>query len=112
MIFVMQAGKNRHEHIMEAVELFAREVLPEFAERDDEARRRKLDLLAPAIEAAMSRKPDRAPTVRDDYTVPALAKVLVEAHGGHELVEKLAGDSAIGIPRPRDLQEQLLQRRR
>ena len=112
MIFVMQAGKNRHEHILEAIELFAREVLPEFAERDEEVRRRKLHLLAPAIEAAMSRRPDRAPTVPDDYTVPALAKALVEAHGGHELVEKLAGDSAIGIPRPRDLQEQLLQRRR
>src|SRR4029078_4035309 len=35
VIFVMQAGKNRHEHIMESLELFGREVLPEFAERDD-----------------------------------------------------------------------------
>jgi thiazole synthase ThiGH ThiG subunit len=26
----MQAGKNRHEHIMESLELFGREVLPEF----------------------------------------------------------------------------------
>ena len=35
MIFCFQAGKNRHEHIMEALELFGREVLPEFAERDE-----------------------------------------------------------------------------
>ena len=31
VIFVAQAGKNRHEHIMESLELFGREVLPEFA---------------------------------------------------------------------------------
>ena len=37
LIFVMQAGKNRHEHIMESLELFGREVLPEFAERDEAA---------------------------------------------------------------------------
>ena len=35
LIFVMQAGKNRHEDIMASLELFGREVLPEFAERDD-----------------------------------------------------------------------------
>ncbi len=28
MIFVMQAGRNRHEHICESMELFAREVMP------------------------------------------------------------------------------------
>ena len=43
VIFVLQAGKNRHEHIMESLELFGREVLPEFAERDEKqvARRRR-----------------------------------------------------------------------
>ena len=39
VIFCFQAGKNRHEHIMEALELFGREVLPEFKDRDDEADR-------------------------------------------------------------------------
>ena len=34
VIFVLQAGRNRHEHIMESIELFGREVLPEFVERD------------------------------------------------------------------------------
>ena len=34
VIFVLQAGRNRHEDIMESLELFGREVLPEFAERD------------------------------------------------------------------------------
>ena len=31
IIFVSQAGPNRHEHICESLELFAKEVLPEFA---------------------------------------------------------------------------------
>ena len=46
LIFVMQAGKNRHEHIMESLELFGREVLPEFEERDDaQVGRAKADAL-------------------------------------------------------------------
>jgi len=35
VIFVLQAGKNRHEHICESLELFGREVLPAFKERDE-----------------------------------------------------------------------------
>ena len=30
MILLNQAGRNRHEHICEALELFATEVMPEF----------------------------------------------------------------------------------
>ena len=30
MILLNQAGKNTHEHICESLELFAREVMPEF----------------------------------------------------------------------------------
>ncbi len=43
----------------------------------------------------------------EDYTIQALAKPLVEAYGGRELVEKLASDSSIGVPRPTDLQDRL-----
>jgi alkanesulfonate monooxygenase SsuD/methylene tetrahydromethanopterin reductase-like flavin-dependent oxidoreductase (luciferase family) len=107
MIFVMQAGKNRHDDIMEAIDLFGREVLPEFRDRDEKLRQRKMDSLAPALEAAMRRREERAPAVPDDFTIAALAKPLVESYGGKDLVEKLANDSAIGIPRPRDLQDRL-----
>ena len=41
VIFCFQAGKNRHEHIMEALELFGREVLPEFKDRDEKLARDK-----------------------------------------------------------------------
>jgi alkanesulfonate monooxygenase SsuD/methylene tetrahydromethanopterin reductase-like flavin-dependent oxidoreductase (luciferase family) len=57
VIFVSQAGRNRHEHICESLELFARDVLPEFAEREDERERRKLERLAPAMDAALARRP-------------------------------------------------------
>jgi alkanesulfonate monooxygenase SsuD/methylene tetrahydromethanopterin reductase-like flavin-dependent oxidoreductase (luciferase family) len=63
MIFVMQAGANRHEHICESMELFAREVMPEFQERDAAHQRRKQERLAPAIERALARRapPREAP---------------------------------------------------
>ena len=32
VMFVLQAGNNRHEHICESIELFARDVLPRFAD--------------------------------------------------------------------------------
>ena len=41
LIFVSQAGRNRHEDICESLELFAREVMPEFHERADEDRARQ-----------------------------------------------------------------------
>ncbi|MGI8792182.1 MAG: LLM class flavin-dependent oxidoreductase, partial [Acidimicrobiales bacterium] len=41
IIFVSQAGKNRHEDIMESLELFGTKILPEFAERDEIAQKDK-----------------------------------------------------------------------
>jgi alkanesulfonate monooxygenase SsuD/methylene tetrahydromethanopterin reductase-like flavin-dependent oxidoreductase (luciferase family) len=61
LVFVSQAGRNRHEHICESLELFAREVMPEFAERADEHDRAKAERLAGAVEAALARRdPPRA----------------------------------------------------
>src|SRR4051794_21903136 len=65
MIFVLQAGTNRHEHIMEAIELFGTEVLPEFAERADASDTAKDERLAGAIDAALAR---RAPAREPDPT--------------------------------------------
>ena len=56
VIFVMQAGKNRHEHICEALELFAAEVMPEFAERHPAQAKAKQERLAAAVEAALARR--------------------------------------------------------
>jgi alkanesulfonate monooxygenase SsuD/methylene tetrahydromethanopterin reductase-like flavin-dependent oxidoreductase (luciferase family) len=63
VIFVMQAGNNHHEHICEAMELFAEEIMPEFHERRPAADARKEERLAPAMNrvsqlAEVARHPD------------------------------------------------------
>jgi alkanesulfonate monooxygenase SsuD/methylene tetrahydromethanopterin reductase-like flavin-dependent oxidoreductase (luciferase family) len=73
LIFVSQAGRNRHEDICESLELFATEVLPEFAERAEEQEKQKLEALGPAMQAALARRP-AAPDLPVDYTVPAGAQ--------------------------------------
>ena len=68
VIFVSQAGANRHEHICESLELFAAEVLPRFAERAPERERAKGERLAGAVERALARR--APPRVADpDYVV-------------------------------------------
>jgi alkanesulfonate monooxygenase SsuD/methylene tetrahydromethanopterin reductase-like flavin-dependent oxidoreductase (luciferase family) len=56
LIFVLQAGRNRHEHICESLELFGREVLPRFAERCERKDADKAARLGPAIERALARR--------------------------------------------------------
>jgi hypothetical protein len=56
MIFVLQAGGNRHEHICEAIELFATEVMPEFHERAEAHEREREQQTAGAIDAALARR--------------------------------------------------------
>jgi alkanesulfonate monooxygenase SsuD/methylene tetrahydromethanopterin reductase-like flavin-dependent oxidoreductase (luciferase family) len=56
VILFSQAGRNRHEDVCESLELFGHEVLPEFAERDAEASKRKAERLAPSIERALARR--------------------------------------------------------
>jgi alkanesulfonate monooxygenase SsuD/methylene tetrahydromethanopterin reductase-like flavin-dependent oxidoreductase (luciferase family) len=73
VIFVSQAGRNRHDHICESLELFAQEVLPEFAEHEPEREAAKLDRLAEAMETALARRepPRQAP----DTVLPAAMQV-------------------------------------
>jgi len=101
LIFVLQAGKNRHEHIMESLELFGREVLPEFAERDEAATKAKAERLAPVVEAAMARRTDDAPRMPADYVMRALPKQMVDAMHNDDAdkwLEDLADTSAAGDP--------------
>jgi alkanesulfonate monooxygenase SsuD/methylene tetrahydromethanopterin reductase-like flavin-dependent oxidoreductase (luciferase family) len=70
LIFVSQCGRNKHEHICESLELFAREVMPEFADRADAHEKQKQERLAPAIEAALARRDPPRPA--PDYFIPAV----------------------------------------
>jgi alkanesulfonate monooxygenase SsuD/methylene tetrahydromethanopterin reductase-like flavin-dependent oxidoreductase (luciferase family) len=56
MLLQFQLGKNEHEHICEAMELFAKEVMPEFLERDAELQAKKMERLQPAIDRALERR--------------------------------------------------------
>jgi alkanesulfonate monooxygenase SsuD/methylene tetrahydromethanopterin reductase-like flavin-dependent oxidoreductase (luciferase family) len=56
VMFVLQAGNNRHEHICESIELFAREVLPRFADGREEKELAKADRLAAAVDKALARR--------------------------------------------------------
>jgi alkanesulfonate monooxygenase SsuD/methylene tetrahydromethanopterin reductase-like flavin-dependent oxidoreductase (luciferase family) len=73
VIFISQAGRNRHEDICESLALFASEVMPEFHTREAERERVKLARLEPAIEAALARR--AAPrTAPEDYVLDAVMK--------------------------------------
>ena len=72
LILSSAAGRNRHEHIMESYELIAREVLPEFVERDATLAREKVRRLEPVVDAVMARKPaSDHPPLDPEYVIPA-----------------------------------------
>ncbi len=100
LIFVMQAGHNRHEDIMESLALFGTEVLPEFAERDEPASRAKAERLAPVVERALARRDRHHPTMPADYLVRAIPKQMVEAladQTAKQWLEALADKRAAGV---------------
>jgi Luciferase-like monooxygenase/SCP-2 sterol transfer family len=91
LIFVMQVGRNRHDHVCESIELFASQVMPEFAERADEADARRAERFASAIEAALVRR--EAPREADPaYTIGPMAS-------GPPAESTLARATANGRPR-------------
>jgi hypothetical protein len=104
IIFVSQAGKNRHEDIMESLELFGKEVLPEFAERDEKAAAKKAARMEPIIDKVMARKTDDAPPLPSpDYAFPAMPRRMAEQSGNEEfkkMLEKIAEDRAAGTRDP------------
>ncbi len=101
VILCSQAGRNRHEHVMESLELFGREVLPEFAERDGAAQRSKEQRLEPIVEKVMARKPagDHPPLPTDDYSFPAIPRAVADRTGSddfHAWLDRFADQAAGG----------------
>jgi alkanesulfonate monooxygenase SsuD/methylene tetrahydromethanopterin reductase-like flavin-dependent oxidoreductase (luciferase family) len=70
IIFVSQSGRNRHEHICESLELFAREVMPEFHEGEEGRDKAKAERLAGAVDAALARRSPPRP-LPEGYTIAA-----------------------------------------
>ena len=77
VIFLQQCGRNKHEHICEALELFAAEVMPAFAAQAADREARKAAELAPFIEAALARKTWMAPLADED--IPVVKASVVKA---------------------------------
>jgi hypothetical protein len=96
IIFIQQAGRNKHEHIMESLELFGREVLPEFKERDEKQRREKAARLERYVDAALERREHNTPEMPAGYAMDAMAKAVVKQMGGEEMLESVAAKTAIG----------------
>ena len=96
IIFVMQAGRNKHEHIMESLELFAREVMPEFKERDPVRVEQKRERLAPLVEAALARRVDDRPALPDDYTITPMLRKMIEKAAGPAALERMQQARATG----------------
>ena len=77
VIFMQQAGRNRHDHICESLELFAGEVMGEFSTAAADREAKKADELAPFIEAALARKVWMQP-LRDEE-IPVVAASVAKA---------------------------------
>jgi alkanesulfonate monooxygenase SsuD/methylene tetrahydromethanopterin reductase-like flavin-dependent oxidoreductase (luciferase family) len=76
VIFLQQAGNNRHDQICESLRLFASAVMPEFKQGEAERERKKQQELAPYIEAALARKPRMAALTDDEIPViPPIVKL-------------------------------------
>ncbi len=68
VIFVSQAGRNRHDHICESIELFSNQVLPRFEEQRGAKEAEKRERLAPALQRALARRsPPKSPP--SGYTI-------------------------------------------
>jgi len=96
VIFIQQAGRNKHEHICESLELFADRVLPAFKARHAARQQRKAEELAPYIETAMQRMPP-LPTLNPVPEVDAYP-VMMQKMGAtitdETIGQKLAGSVA------------------
>ncbi|HYM29706.1 MAG TPA: LLM class flavin-dependent oxidoreductase [Candidatus Cybelea sp.] len=77
VIFLQQAGRNRHDHICESLELFAASVMPDFKAEVEAREARKRRDLEPYIQAALRRKTWMRPMA--DGEVPVVRASVVKA---------------------------------
>jgi alkanesulfonate monooxygenase SsuD/methylene tetrahydromethanopterin reductase-like flavin-dependent oxidoreductase (luciferase family) len=86
VIFLQQAGNNRHEHICESLELFANTVMPEFKAEVGPREARKRETLAPYIAAALRRKAWMKPLA--DSEIPVVQASVAKAQIGGGLASR------------------------
>ena len=91
IIFALTCGETKHEHICESLEKFAKDVMPEFRDKEEKRQRDKDAMLAPYVEAAMKRK-KFMPAMNDDE-IP-----IVESFG-------LNKKTAVGVSDPQSMND-------
>jgi alkanesulfonate monooxygenase SsuD/methylene tetrahydromethanopterin reductase-like flavin-dependent oxidoreductase (luciferase family) len=100
VILSCAAGRNRHDHIMESLELFAREVMPEFVEREPARQQAKEARLAPILEQVLARKPaSDHPPLDPDYEIPAYPRLSADQQASgkfHGWLDDYAAKLALG----------------
>jgi len=80
VIFLQQAGHNRHDEILASLELFAREIAPEFQAEAAAREERKRRELAPYVAAALARKKVMAPLADADIPVVTASRAKAEVN--------------------------------
>jgi alkanesulfonate monooxygenase SsuD/methylene tetrahydromethanopterin reductase-like flavin-dependent oxidoreductase (luciferase family) len=80
VIFLQQAGRNRHAHICESLELFAAEVMPEFKAQVAAREAKKAAELKPHIAAAMARKKWMKPLADGDIPIVPASRPRAETN--------------------------------
>jgi alkanesulfonate monooxygenase SsuD/methylene tetrahydromethanopterin reductase-like flavin-dependent oxidoreductase (luciferase family) len=80
VIFLQQAGRNRHQMICESLELFAGEVLGEFRAEAAAREAHKQAELRPWIEKALARRTKRAPMRDDEIPVVRASRARAEVN--------------------------------
>jgi len=98
VVFIQQGGRNRHDHICESLELFARRVMPEFAEREESRQLAKQQRMEPIARRAMARKRFLAPLADAEIpAIQALGRPVDESAAGQT---PSTGAAASGLPVP------------
>ncbi|HEU0023000.1 MAG TPA: LLM class flavin-dependent oxidoreductase [Thermoleophilaceae bacterium] len=104
VIFVLQAGPNRHEHICDSIQLFGERIVPLFAEGREERERAKADRLAGAVAQALARRsPPRDAPPAYEIDEPAELERAARAARSGGLRERVA---ELGAEARRSLQRQ------
>jgi alkanesulfonate monooxygenase SsuD/methylene tetrahydromethanopterin reductase-like flavin-dependent oxidoreductase (luciferase family) len=83
IIFLQQAGRNRHEDICDALALFAERVMPDFKAEVEAREAAKAAMLAPFIERALARKTRMRPLA--DEEIPVVRASVAKAQIGGSL---------------------------
>ena len=101
VIFASQAGRNRHEHVMESLELFGARGAARVPGARGAACAREGRATRPGARAVLARKPasDHPPLADPDYEIPAIPRSTADREGSekfHRYLDDLAEKMAAG----------------